>query len=118
MEKITLNFSSEEKELLDHCVAVTKLKPTPLLRALIANAFDELLWDISENQQFSLPVTEQRNKENDYRLPVPIDRETNEKYEKIKSYMPVYAGDFTKMLIMPKLKNIRDKKQTLEEMIL
>lgn len=117
MEKITLNFSVEEKELLDSCVAITKLKPTPLLRTLITGAFEELLRDIEENQQLSLPVTDQRNRENDYRLPVPIDAETQEKYEKIKSYMPVYASDFTKMLIIPKLRNIRDKKQSFEELI-
>lgn len=117
MEKITLNFTAEEKKLLDSCVAATKLKPTPLLRTLITSTFDEILKDIEDNQKLSFAVTDRRKKENDYRLPVPIDGEIQEKYEKIKSYMPVYASDFTKMLIIPKLRCIRDKKQSFEEII-
>lgn len=119
MEKITLNFSSKEKELLDDCISLTKLKTTPLLRALIVISFDELLDEIESSNQITLMVPEERYacKENVYSIPITIDEETQQKYKKIKRYLPVHSGNFTKMIVMPKLKNIQNRKQSFEEMM-
>lgn len=114
MENIMLKFSKEEKEILDCCISITKLRTTPLLRTVMTSIFDELLDDIEKKNYLSIPVTKERTKENYYQIPIPIDEETQKKYEKIKNYIPVYASNFTKMLIMVKLENIIEKK-SIEE---
>lgn len=119
MEKITLNFSSKEKELLDACISLTKIKTTPLLRALIVISFNELLDEIESSNQVTLMLPEEccLYHEKVYSIPISIDEETKQKYEKIKRYLPVHSGNFTKMVIMPKLKNIQARRQSIEEMM-
>lgn len=114
MEKITLDFSKQEKELLDECIRQTKIKPTPLLRALIKLSYDEILEEIEKDQQITITIPEEMQTEKVYRLPIPVDEEIQSKCEKVKRYLPMHSATFTKIMVMQKLKNINSKKQSIE----
>ncbi len=113
-----MNFSKQEREILNECITITKIKPTPLLRILIMASLDELLNDIENNRQITLPVTEELQSEKVYSLPVAVDEETQCKYEKLKKYLPMHSANFTKMMIMPKLRNIQRRKQSIGEILI
>lgn len=117
MEKITLNFSDKEKEILDECTLLTKIKPTPLLRALIVKSLDELFSEIEVKKQIVVAIPGELESEKPYTFHITIDDETQHKYDDIHKYLPVWKSEFTKMRVMQKLRNIQNRKQSIEEMV-
>lgn len=117
MEKITLWFSEEEIILLNNCTMLTALKSFPLLRGLLIQSLEELQKEVEEKGSITctFPVGRKAEKEKRNIKMIPVKKEIKDGYDSILNQIPVQRAEFLKLLLLPKLERIQNKKMRIEE---
>lgn len=122
MDKINLKLNPKEQELLKQCAKATKIPARTLLRCIVISTLHELQADLEKNGEIICVFRSETKKNDDIKeelcnFSIEVSPKDKELYNMLLKPLPIVQSRFLTYLIIPKLKNLQEKKISTMEVI-